>query len=104
MPGFIDARGKACPMPVVLAKQQLDKGAVRLQHAQQEGAAAHQQQGDQGDHGRLGQHVVGNAPLKGTYMLFGKDAPHLLHQDKEGTGLDTAAGRPWGGADKHEHD
>ena len=30
MPGFIDARGKACPMPVVLAKQQLDKGEQKL--------------------------------------------------------------------------
>lgn len=30
MPQFIDARGKACPMPVVLAKQELDKGEKNL--------------------------------------------------------------------------
>ena len=30
MPKFIDARGKACPMPVVLAKREIDSGEINI--------------------------------------------------------------------------
>lgn len=30
MPKFIDARGKACPMPVVLAKREFDSGEINI--------------------------------------------------------------------------
>ena len=85
-------------------EQQLDKLVFRLEDAEQEGADAHHQHGQQRDHRGLAQHLSRQGAVERARPALGNHRAHLLHKGEKGRGFDAAAGRSGRRADEHQDD